>query len=1416
MPITPAAVSLKVSKSTLSMFLRTRCDKELFLSLHDKTTMGAAGLPEPIKRPGIGILAVEGREFEVERNDMLVRLFGAIVKFSRSGAAYNDIDLHAELTRLTVGPALILQGRFSVSTQQATVLAHIGLSSADAAVVPVLSDFIPDVVYVRTAVEGEMEVRPDGTRLAINHLTEERLALSILDIKHTAEANPSYCSEIAMYALMLANWLALHPDLVQRYYVSSSAYLWTRYKQGQSELEQLDRAGGATASQLLEALVRDSEDTQLRYYLTAIRAFFEDVVRVVRVGQARPDGWQDLEWHVANSCGNCDWLGDKRHMGQSQRDIVDANPRHYCMPLASASGHLCLVPGVTRGAKKVLHSNTVPDTPALAVASGHPALQQHTLLKREAKTLPARSMAITTETLSMDPSGVIASLVPSANLLLYASVNFDSSSGLLTGLALSGTATTFTAGQSPRRFQPVPFVVDQKTLAAEWVALEGFLTQIANCINVTETMVTGSVTAQIHFWEQRQFQELCNAMGRHLPRVMALTDRKAKALVWVFPPDEMVARPDSLEAATVVAVDDIIRRLVFTPTRHVITLFDTVEHYRNGPSSAVHDSYYREYLSNGIPRERIYEIWSNATQVRRGAGNLVPRNTIISQYSDALIRQSRALESVCEKLRQDYRGHFRAKATRIPTSIPRGAANVAFDSKLWLWWDDLEFNASQLEAHILLSMDGERLEASYEAIVLKNGSHVGGDVYEFDVSPGSAEAKFKEDSKLTLGKLGHPGMPLQHLNQLLQSGSPAYAGNTELLTRPLWSVLEARLINFDRVNLRARVQLSVRNEPLFVPYMIANASFPVLDDVFLIEGKKPKLFNWAEHSAPILEAIGNPRIAVPDNNAAMAMGITPAARRGNASPETPAARVLWNPPMLEQTVIVPTTTAQRLARYVRELDGLNDSQELTVAHALERALTLIWGPPGTGKTKTLTAMLHAMTTHARSDDQPLRVLVAGPTYKAVEEVMQRAAKAMSADPTAACSLYMGYSQGRAIGAVPSGLAAHVSYQTMVFEQSNQEMQHCLNALTGSSEVTIVGCQIRQGRQFPKFISNSSLHPIFDVVVIDESSQVPVSHAVSAFSGLRDDSRLVIAGDHLQMPPITSIEAPADAAYLVGSIQTYLTRRTFSAEIPRCVLERNYRSAEDIVAFARCIGYPQSLQAEYGNARLHFMQPLPAQTAYPTHLPWCPAFGELLRRESVIATLLHEDDVSSQGNLFEAKVVAGMVWMLRQSVSAELDGWGSTPATHRAPTAQEFWSNCIGIVTPHRAQRALVIRELESLFSGESDLIADAVDTVERFQGGERHTIIVTFGVADVDVIGGEEAFLMQLERTNVAVSRAMAKCIIVMPDALAKHIPDDKKALQTAHALKNYVDEFCNRRMDTTFAGPRLGDTRRGQVRYRA
>ncbi|WP_193392390.1 DEAD/DEAH box helicase, partial [Pseudomonas aeruginosa] len=362
-------------------------------------------------------------------------------------------------------------------------------------------------------------------------------------------------------------------------------------------------------------------------------------------------------------------------------------------------------------------------------------------------------------------------------------------------------------------------------------------------------------------------------------------------------------------------------------------------------------------------------------------------------------------------------------------------------------------------------------------------------------------------------------------------------------------------------------------------------------------------------------------------------------------------------------------------------------------------------------------------------------------------------------------------------------------------QSNQETQDCLASLASTETVTIVATSTMQAYKLADWGCGSCVGPVFDVVIVDESSQVQVTTAISPLATLKEDARLIIAGDHLQMPPIMALEPPKGAEYLVGSIQKYLLERPFGNQITPCPLEENYRSAEDIVAYARTIGYRSTLTASNGATGLHLLATVPTSASgFPGALPWSALWPDILDPAKKVLTLLHDDDLSSQSNSFEAKIVAALTWCLRQSVSAELDGRGTV--THTAPTPDQFWGQCIGIVTPHRAQRALVVRELRSIFpSDPPDLIDSAVDTVEKFQGGQRHTIVVTFGVGDADVIMGEEAFLMQLERTNVAISRAMAKCLVVMPMTLAGHVPQDKKALETAHAIKDYVDEFCNQEL---------------------
>lgn len=62
------------------MFLRTGCDRELYLSLHKDAVLANEGLPVPLRaRPGIGVLKQAGNDFEDAKNAEIVAAFPGLV-----------------------------------------------------------------------------------------------------------------------------------------------------------------------------------------------------------------------------------------------------------------------------------------------------------------------------------------------------------------------------------------------------------------------------------------------------------------------------------------------------------------------------------------------------------------------------------------------------------------------------------------------------------------------------------------------------------------------------------------------------------------------------------------------------------------------------------------------------------------------------------------------------------------------------------------------------------------------------------------------------------------------------------------------------------------------------------------------------------------------------------------------------------------------------------------------------------------------------------------------------------------------------------------------------------------------------------------------------------------------------------------
>jgi superfamily I DNA and/or RNA helicase len=105
---------------------------------------------------------------------------------------------------------------------------------------------------------------------------------------------------------------------------------------------------------------------------------------------------------------------------------------------------------------------------------------------------------------------------------------------------------------------------------------------------------------------------------------------------------------------------------------------------------------------------------------------------------------------------------------------------------------------------------------------------------------------------------------------------------------------------------------------------------------------------------------------------------------------------------------------------------------------------------------------------------------------------------------------------------------------------------------------------------------------------------------------------------------------------------------------------------------------------------------------------------------------------------------------------------------------------------------MISKLLYKIFPNDKQYIDNAIDTVEKFQGSQRKFIIVSFGVGDPDIIRQEEEFLLNLNRTNVAISRAEEKILIIISEKLVHHLPDDKEVIKTSKAIKSFVYQYCS------------------------
>lgn len=523
---------------------------------------------------------------------------------------------------------------------------------------------------------------------------------------------------------------------------------------------------------------------------------------------------------------------------------------------------------------------------------------------------------------------------------------------------------------------------------------------------------------------------------------------------------------------------------------------------------------------------------------------------------------------------------------------------------------------------------------------------------------------------------------------------------------------------------------------------------------------------------------------------------------------------LWDAPsLMTQTGIwvsqAPGISAFTQSALKRTCIDLNDPQWIAWGQALERRLTLIWGPPGTGKTVTLRALAAGLCVAAAHLGTPLRLLISASNYNAFDNVIkdveswQRAVDALGLPQPVPVRLHRlrGGSDGRLF---PDVLKALPIIDTSTSNDvSLRQLRRDLESPQGIMIVAATPGQIYNLTTKTAAASESPVAALFTYVLVDEASQMDVGHILPLLCAATDDAQIALAGDPMQLPPIHKSPAPKGAEYMLGSVYDYV--RTRFDPLPAGVeqmLEINYRSNEEIVAYGQALGYGTRYQSKSRALRLLLNMPIGAYatktppTGWPASLAWSPVLARIVDPDVPVVCISYSEGRSGQSNRFESQVVASLLRLLwdaspRQQLANEVGVRTPLIGTH---TFETFWRCGVGVVTPHSAQRTQIVGELRRAFGGtfqQGTVMREAVDTVEKLQGQQRDVIVASFAIGDPDVVAAEEEFLFMLTRFNVMASRARAKLIVIVTDEVLDYISDDSVVLEGSRAIKLFARTFC-------------------------
>ncbi|KAF9697067.1 hypothetical protein EKO04_005137 [Ascochyta lentis] len=384
--------------------------------------------------------------------------------------------------------------------------------------------------------------------------------------------------------------------------------------------------------------------------------------------------------------------------------------------------------------------------------------------------------------------------------------------------------------------------------------------------------------------------------------------------------------------------------------------------------------------------------------------------------------------------------------------------------------------------------------------------------------------------------------------------------------------------------------------------------------------------------------------------------------------------------------------------------SLNSSQNDALAAAMRHSLTLIWGPPGTGKTHTIIIILRHLLRYLPKS----RFLITAPTHNAVDNILRRFVNSKNAQETDVTAVRV------------STQLSKVSLDLRPFTCDAMLGQDLTSNLPARRKAQK---RIKEARLIFTTCIGAGLGVLrdenFDVVLVDEASQQ--TEPATLVPLVKGCSRAILVGDHVQLRATVQQNAVL-TGYDVSLFERHYNMQE-RKDVAKSMLDTQYRMHRTICEFSSTEFYEGRLNAAVADDS----RPLPV-----SQFPW-PKDNQLIWVE---CDSPEDFGRQSKANLGQVQLCNRVVQLL------------TSPLSDTASRSSQLQQPSIAILTPYTRQREALSSTIPNI----------EISSIDGFQG--READIVVFVTVRCNV-SSDIGFLADMRRLNVVMTRAKCGVVII-------------------------------------------------------